>query len=109
MPDALRPTHPGPNFVASGRAWMARGSFASTRLGSTVGQPIAPFGRTIVVPFAPETKASGILETEFFQACWYRKAFTPPAPPPGGRVISSLRGSRLPGHGVGGRGARRHP
>src|SRR5215217_2070276 len=30
----------------------------------------------IEVPFAPETPASGIGETGFFKACWYRRAIT---------------------------------
>jgi len=34
--------------------------------------------RTIVVPFAPETPASGIGETGFTLSCWYRRAFDPP-------------------------------
>lgn len=29
----------------------------------------------IVVPFAPETAASGIDDNGFFQACWYRRTF----------------------------------
>jgi beta-galactosidase/beta-glucuronidase len=34
--------------------------------------------RTIIVPFAPETLRSGIGETGFFDACWYRSLVTPP-------------------------------
>ena len=34
--------------------------------------------RRIVVPFAPETAASGIGETGFFRACWYRRALQRP-------------------------------
>jgi beta-galactosidase/beta-glucuronidase len=30
----------------------------------------------IQVPFAPETEASGVGDTGFFQACWYRRRFT---------------------------------
>src|SRR5690242_17902379 len=29
--------------------------------------------RTIIVPFAPETAASGIGDTGFLRACWYRR------------------------------------
>ena len=36
-------------------------------------------GRRIVVPFAPETDASGIGDTGFYQSVWYRRDF--PAPP----------------------------
>ena len=31
------------------------------------------FDRTIEVPFAPETRASGIGDTRFYKACWYRR------------------------------------
>ena len=33
---------------------------------------------TILVPFAPETPASGIGNTGFFRAVWYRRTFEPP-------------------------------
>lgn len=35
--------------------------------------------RTIQVPFAPETPASGIKDTAFFSACWYRQTIATPA------------------------------
>ncbi|HYE99380.1 MAG TPA: glycoside hydrolase family 2 TIM barrel-domain containing protein [Planctomycetota bacterium] len=44
-------------------------------------------GSTILVPFAPETPASGIGETGFFQAVWYRRAFAAPALGPGERLL----------------------
>jgi hypothetical protein len=34
--------------------------------------------REILVPFAPETPASGIGETGHFRACWYRRTFQAP-------------------------------
>jgi hypothetical protein len=43
--------------------------------------------RTILVPFAPETSRSGIGQTGFFQACWYRRRIDPPALRPGERLI----------------------
>jgi beta-galactosidase/beta-glucuronidase len=43
--------------------------------------------RTILVPFAPETRRSGVHETGFFDACWYRKLIDPPALGPGERLI----------------------
>ena len=33
----------------------------------------------IQVPFAPETERSGIKDTSFYSACWYRHLFTAPA------------------------------
>jgi beta-galactosidase/beta-glucuronidase len=41
----------------------------------------------IVVPFAPETPASGIGFTGFFQSCWYRRLFQVPARLEGERAI----------------------
>jgi beta-galactosidase/beta-glucuronidase len=44
--------------------------------------------RTVRVPFAPETEASGIADTGFYRACWYRRTVHPPAAPPGGRLLA---------------------
>ncbi len=35
----------------------------------------APFTRTIIVPFPPESPASGIGETGFHPVVWYRRTF----------------------------------
>jgi len=43
--------------------------------------------KTIQVPFAPETRASGINHTGFFRVCWYRRVVTPPAMKPGERLL----------------------
>lgn len=45
------------------------------------------FDRRIVVPFAPETPRSGVGETGFFRACWYRRTFERPALGPEERLI----------------------
>lgn len=42
---------------------------------------------TITVPFAPETAASGIANTGFFRACWYRRTFEAPRLVDGQRLI----------------------
>ncbi len=42
--------------------------------------------RQIQVPFAPETPASGVAFTEYFQACWYRRQFRAPHLAPGERL-----------------------
>ncbi len=34
--------------------------------------------RSIIVPFAPETPASGVHETGYYQQVWYRRTFTAP-------------------------------
>jgi beta-galactosidase/beta-glucuronidase len=45
------------------------------------------FDRTIRVPFAPECPASGVGETGYFNACWYRRTFDTPALGDGQRLI----------------------
>ena len=37
------------------------------------------FDRTIIVPFPPESAASGINDTGFHPVVWYRRSITPPA------------------------------
>lgn len=41
----------------------------------------------IQVPFAPETSASGVANSGFYRACWYRRRFDTTLPANGGRVI----------------------
>lgn len=41
----------------------------------------------ILVPFSPETEASGIGNTGFFRACWYRTTFDPPPLHDGERLL----------------------
>jgi Glycosyl hydrolases family 2, sugar binding domain/Glycosyl hydrolases family 2, TIM barrel domain len=36
------------------------------------------FDREIVVPFSPETPASGVADTSMYRACWYRRGFRAP-------------------------------
>jgi hypothetical protein len=43
--------------------------------------------RTIRVPFAPETAASGVAAPGYLKSCWYRREFVAPPLPPGGRLI----------------------
>src|SRR5215467_4656368 len=43
--------------------------------------------RTIEVPFAPETRASGINHTGFFRVCWYRREISPPPMKAGERLL----------------------
>src|SRR5712691_1240226 len=48
---------------------------------------LAAWSDTIRVPFAPETPASGIGNTGFYRACWYRHTFEAPALRPGERLL----------------------
>ncbi|HUK34650.1 MAG TPA: glycoside hydrolase family 2 TIM barrel-domain containing protein [Vicinamibacterales bacterium] len=43
--------------------------------------------RTIQVPFAPETRASGVNFTGFFRASWYRREINPPPMKQGDRLL----------------------
>ena len=45
------------------------------------------FDRTITVPFAPETPASGVGDTSFYSAVWYRRSFDAPALGDGGHLL----------------------
>lgn len=45
------------------------------------------FDRVIEVPFAPETRRSGIADTGFYRAVWYRRVVTVPPLGPGDRLI----------------------
>ncbi len=45
------------------------------------------WGGRINVPFAPETPASGVGDTGFYRAVWYRRSFETPVVTPGQRVI----------------------
>jgi beta-galactosidase/beta-glucuronidase len=45
------------------------------------------FDKHIQVPFAPETRASGIEYTGFFKSCWYRRRFRAPVRPENSRLI----------------------
>ncbi|HKV07512.1 MAG TPA: glycoside hydrolase family 2 TIM barrel-domain containing protein [Thermoanaerobaculia bacterium] len=42
---------------------------------------------TILVPFSPETEASGVGDTSFYRRCWYRRTFEPPALRNGERLL----------------------
>jgi beta-galactosidase/beta-glucuronidase len=43
--------------------------------------------RSIMVPFAPETAQSGIGDTGFYSACWYRRVIALPPRREGGRLL----------------------
>src|SRR5947209_115505 len=47
----------------------------------------AVWNARIQVPFSPETRASGIGDTGFYRAVWYRRNFEPPRLNPGDRLM----------------------
>jgi len=75
LPDALAqdPTHPRPQLVR--HHWQDLGGewdFAVTDVRVTSPSHVT-FDRRIVVPFPPESPASGVHETGFLGAVWYRR------------------------------------
>ena len=61
---------------------------------------------TIEVPYTPETPASGIGDTGFYRACWYRRAIEVPASEAGARQILHFGAVDYQCHGLGRRACR---
>lgn len=61
--------------------------FAIDRLGELPDPHQVQWREKILVPFAPETSLSGIGDTSFFCATWYRRKFTIPELKPNERLI----------------------
>ncbi|AHG89146.1 glycoside hydrolase family 2 sugar binding protein [Gemmatirosa kalamazoonensis] len=83
-PDALHPDpaahgYPRPQLARSDW-WSLNGrwEFALDPDAAWGAPEQVTFDREIVVPFAPETPASGVGFTGFFVACWYRRTFEAP-------------------------------
>ena len=90
MPQAT--THsPGPRPQLQRQGWRTLDGpwdFAIDHAGTLYDPADVPWTATIIVPFSPETPASGIGDTGLFRACWYRRRID--APPPtveGSRVL----------------------
>src|SRR4051794_11656836 len=74
MPDPTRPTHPRPQLRR--RHWTSlegEWEFALDPEARWRTPQEVDWTRTIRVPFAPETPASGVGDTGFYEACWYRR------------------------------------
>jgi beta-galactosidase/beta-glucuronidase len=80
--------HPRPQLTR-GEWWPLDGrwDFALDRSGAWMVPEQVAWDRSIEVPFAPETAASGVGEAGFFQACWYRRLFPEPQLAPGQRLL----------------------
>ena len=70
-------------WISLDGAWQ----FAIDAEGLTEDPAAIHWDREIRVPFAPETKASGIRDTSLFRACWYRRAVPAPAVPLDHRLL----------------------
>ena len=71
--------HPCPQFrreewSSLNGAW----DFYIDYAGSNADPKAVSWDSTIIVPFSPETKASGIANTGFYSAVWYRQTFAAP-------------------------------
>lgn len=82
-PSYPRPQLRRPNWTSLDGSWQ----FALDPEASWSTPDHVQWNTTIVVPFAPETPASGVGETGFILACWYRRTFETPSLAPGERLI----------------------
>jgi beta-galactosidase/beta-glucuronidase len=66
--------YPRPQFQRAAW-WSLNGEwdFAIDADGEWTGPEQVPWAGRIAVPYAPETSASGVADTGFFRACWYRR------------------------------------
>jgi hypothetical protein len=80
--------YPRPQLVREN--WMSlngRWDFAIDAQGAWGEPGEVVFDRTIVVPFAPETAASGVHGTGFYRGVWYRRNFPPTELKEGERLL----------------------
>ena len=90
--DVPRSEYPQPQFqreqwqTLNGR-WEFEYDDKDTGLAEDWAAGSRKFSRTIVVPFAPETKLSGIGDTSFHPVVWYRRSITLPSNWNGRRVL----------------------
>lgn len=90
-PSLPRPEHPRPQFtrpdwLSLNGPWEFEIDQADTGLERGLLQ--RRLERDIIVPFAPESSASGIGTTDLVTACWYRRTFEVPADWADRRIIA---------------------
>ncbi|MCS6951472.1 MAG: glycoside hydrolase family 2 TIM barrel-domain containing protein [Bryobacterales bacterium] len=91
-PSIPRPEYPQPQFqreqwLSLNGPWEFEFDDANVGLEENWASGTKKFSRTIVVPFAFETKLSGIGDTSFHPWVWYRRSFTVPDAWKGKRVL----------------------
>ncbi len=77
--DDKQPPHPCPQMRRE--RWSSLNGeweFSNGRAKSWTSPRRVEFDRKIVVPFSPETEASGIEDTGFYKAVWYRRSWEQP-------------------------------
>lgn len=85
---AMSHAYPRPQLERSG--WTSLNGewqFAIDHNGAVSDPAKVVFDRNIIVPYAPETEASGIHDTGYYQAVFYRREFDAPAVKDGERVL----------------------
>ena len=89
-PDPMAHEYPRPQLQR--QAWRSLNGTWDVYLdrdAAGISDPLAiPWaGASIIVPFAPETAASGIGQTDFIFAAWYRRSFQLPVTVAGERIL----------------------
>ena len=87
-----RPEHPKPQFERENwRNLNGEWDFCFDDGGSGLARGLAKadavYDKTITVPFCPESKLSGIGDTDFHAVVWYRRAFSLSDSERAGRVL----------------------
>ncbi|MBN1807761.1 MAG: beta-galactosidase [Planctomycetes bacterium] len=92
MSDLPRPEHPRPDrfrdrWINLNGPWDFEfdAGLSGEARGLSTGDK--PFDTSIIVPFAPESPLSGIGDTDFHPACWYRRSFELPDDWNDGRIL----------------------
>jgi beta-galactosidase/beta-glucuronidase len=83
LPDYPRPQLQRAAWIKLDGYW----DFAIDRKAEVSGPAAVTWDAKIMVPFAPETAASGIGDTGFYRAVWYRRSFERPELKAGERLI----------------------
>ncbi|GJG86979.1 beta-galactosidase [Gemmatimonadetes bacterium T265] len=87
-PDPAAHAYPRPQLVrAEWTSLNGTWEFALDRAAAFGRADEVVWDRTIVVPFAPETAASGVDDPGFYRRCWYRRTFDAPALAAGERLL----------------------
>jgi hypothetical protein len=87
MPDGNQASHPRPQLRR--KDWTSldgEWQFALDADARWHSPRVVEWSRTICLPFAPETEASGVRDTGFYKACWYRRIITVPTLVAGSRL-----------------------